>query len=198
MAASAGAQSFDQPDRVAVSTSGNNSELVQSIPIATTSGGGGTVVMSLPFKGQPLKNGDGLRPSTELELTTDCTAQGDGCVGTPYTYNPSIDTKILLTSSADPTGSNGTADVLAQETGRTCTHEEHHCMVVFPLPTNPFVASLPGDPKCVAAGGCLLNVVTKAYSSSAQAGNRLIVGENEPGCCGLTAQDKGRVNAVAC
>ena len=47
-----------------------------------------------------------------------------------------------------------------------------------------------------ATGGCRLNVVLSAYNAQAQPTDRLIIGENEPGCCGITAQDKGRVNAV--
>jgi hypothetical protein len=195
IAASAGAHSFDQPDRVIVSTSGNNSELVTSLPIETAPGPG-TVVMSLPFKGQPLQAGDGLSSSSELQVTTDCSASGDDCVGTPYTYKPQIDTRLILTSSADPSGSGGTAVTLAQETRRTCTQAQHHCVIVFPFPDSPFQVSSPA-PSCMAAtDGCRLNVVVSAYNAQAQPTDRLIVGENEPGCCGITAQDKGRVNAV--
>ena len=197
VAASAGAQSFDQPDRALVSTSGNHSELVTSVPIGTAPGQG-TLVMSLPFKGQPLQNGDGLNSSSELQVTTDCTASGDDCVGTPYSYTPQIDTRLILTSNADPTGSggSGTTATLAQETGRTCTQAQHHCVIVFPFPDSPFQVSSPPPPCTLATGGCRLNVVLSAYNAQAQPTDRLIIGENEPGCCGITAQDKGRVNAV--
>jgi len=197
VAASAGAQSFDQPDRALVSTSGNHSELVTSVPIGTAPAQG-TLVMSLPFKGQPLQNGDGLSSSSELQVTTDCTASGDDCVGTPYSYTPQIDTRLILTSNADPTGSggSGTTVTLAQETGRTCTQAQHHCVVVFPFPDSPFQVSSPPPPCTLATGGCRLNVVLSAYNAQAQPTDRLIIGENEPGCCGITAQDKGRVNAV--
>ena len=187
--ASAGAHSFDQPDRVLVSSSGNNSELVQSVPI-TTAPSQGTVVMSLPFKGQPLVGGDGLSPGSELEVTTDCPDQRDSCVGSPYTYTPQVDTRLILSSSATSSG----GIVLAGETGRTCTQEQHHCVIVFPFPDLPsFVGPL--------ASGMRLNVVVSAYNEAAQYDgvnpvNRLIIGENEPGCCGITVQDKGRVNAL--
>jgi hypothetical protein len=70
-------------------------------------------------------------------------------------------------------------------------------MVVFPFPDYPsFVASSTANPPCVVAGNCVLKVFARAYSPDAQPSNYMIVGENEPGCCGLTAQDKGRVNAV--
>jgi hypothetical protein len=196
-AASAGAQSFDQPDRVLVSTSGNSSELVQSVDIGTAPGQVETVVMSLPPKGQPLQSGDGLSPSSEVELTTDCSTELPKCVGSPYSYDPTVDARLILTSSADPTGSGGTATVMAQETGRTCTHEQHHCTLVFPFPDSPFAVSPPAPPCASADGGCRLNLVISAYNPDATVGaDKLIVGEDEPDCCGITKQDKGRVNAV--
>jgi hypothetical protein len=186
IAASAGAQSFDQPDRVLVSTSGSNSEQVKSVPIATAAGQVETVVMSLPFKGQPLLDGDGLTPSSELQVTTDCPDLRDGCVGDPYTYAPQVDTRLILTAS--DTSTEGA--IVAEENGRTCTQEQHHCVIVFPFPDSPsFVGPL--------ASGMRLNVVLSAYDPEADATtDRLIVGENEPGCCGITVQDKGRVNAL--
>jgi len=195
VATSAGAHSFDQPDRVLVSTSGNGSELVKSVSIGTAPGAE-TVVMSLPPKGQPFQSGDGLSSGSELEVTTDCSPPGgDQCVGTPYSYDPSVDSRLILTSGDDPTGSSGTAVELAGETGRRCTHEQHHCVLVFSYPSSPF--AVPSALPCaLAADGCRLNLLLDAYSPDAQPGNVLIVGENEPGCCGITAQDKGRVNAV--
>lgn len=198
VAGSAGAHSFDQPDRVLVSTTGNNSELVPTVNIGTAPGQG-TVVMSLAPSGQPLQSGDGLKPSSELQVTTDCSAPLDKCVGTPYSYDPIVATRLILTSSADPTGSGGTAVVLAEQAGRTCTHEQHHCVIVFPLPDSPdspFAVSPLAPPCTVAPGGCMLKLVLDAYNSGGQSGDVLIVGEDEPGCCGITKQDKGRVNAV--
>jgi len=192
IAASAGAQSFDQPDRVLVSTSGSNSELVTKVPIGTAPGQFETVVMSLAPKGQPFQSGDGLNDSSELEVTTDCSAKLDSCVGTPYTFDPQVDTRLILTSSD---GSDGST-VLTQETGRTCTHEQHHCVIVFQFPDSPFVLLPPT---------ATLNVVLSAYAPpdsgytlnpDGTAPSYLIVGEDEPGCCAITVQDKGRINAV--
>jgi hypothetical protein len=195
--ASAGAQSFDQPDRVLVSTSGNNSELVQSVDIGTAPGQVETVVMSLPFKGQPLQPDDGLSPSSEVQVTTDCSTQLPKCVGDPYSYDPIVDARLILTSSADPTGSGGTATVMAQETGRRCAHEQHHCTIVFPFPDSPFAVSPPAPPCAFAGGGCRLNLVLSSYNPNATVGaDKLILGEDEPDCCAITKQDKGRVNAV--
>jgi hypothetical protein len=195
--ASAGAHSFDQPDRVLVSTSGNSSELVQSVDIGTAPGQVETVVMSFPPKGQPLEPGDGLSPGSEVQVTTDCSTDLPKCVGTPYSYDPIIDARLILTSSADRTGSGGTAIVIAQETGRTCAHEQHHCTIVFPFPDSPFSVSPPAVPCTFAEGGCRLNLVLSAYHPNATLGaDKLILGEDEPDCCGITVQDKGRVNAA--
>jgi hypothetical protein len=195
IAASAGAHSFDQPDRVLVSTSGSNSEKVSSVPIGQAPGQSETVVMSLSPKGQPFQSGDGLNPSSELEVTTDCSVQLDSCVGTPYAYDPMVDTQLILTPSNDPFGGGGTAVPMAQETGRTCTHEQHHCTIVFPFPASPFTV---WPPACANPTTCNLNLVLSAYTSDPgwQSGQVLVVGEDEPGCCGITVQDKGRVNAV--
>ncbi len=194
IAGSAGAHSFDQPDKALVSTTGNNSELVQTVNIGTAPGQG-TVVMSLAPSGQPLLSGDGLKPSSELQVTTDCSAPLDKCVGNPYSYDPIVDTRLILTSSDDLTGSSRTAVLLAEQ-ARTCTHEQHHCVIVFPLPDSPFAVSPPVPPCTVEPGGCVLKLVLDAYNSGGQSGDVLIVGEDEPGCCGITKQDKGRVNAV--
>jgi hypothetical protein len=191
--ASASAQSFDQPEGVLASTSGNDSELIKAVNIGTAPGPG-TVAMSLPVEGQPFESGDGLSAGSELEVTTDCSSQGNKCVGDPYSYGPRVDARLILTSLGDPRGSAGTAVTLAQETGRKCTQQQHHCVIVFPFPDSPLALS---PPACTFAdGGCLLNLVVDAYSPRAQPGNVLIVGEDEPDCCGITVQDKGRVNAL--
>lgn len=196
-AESAGAQSFDQPDQVLVSTSGNNSELMQSVDIGTAPGEVETVVMSFAPKGQPLQADDGLSPSAEVQVTTDCSTELPKCVGDPYSYSPMVDARLILTSSADPTGSGGTAVVMAQEIGRTCAHEQHHCTIVFPFPDSPFAVSPPTVPCEFADSGCRLNLVLSAYNPDATLGaDKLIVGEDEPDCCGITVQDKGRLNAA--
>jgi hypothetical protein len=41
-----------------------------------------------------------------------------------------------------------------------------------------------------------VNLVLSAYNAAAHAGDVLIVGEDEPDCCGIVLGDKGRVNAV--
>jgi hypothetical protein len=198
--ASAGAQGFDQPDRVLVSTTGNHSELVTTVPIGTAPGQGGRVVMSLPPESLDplgglgdLNPGDGLNASSEVEVTTDCQSLLPRCIGYPdtphpYTYEPTVESRLVLASSPEDTG--GT--VLASDE-RTCTHQQHHCVVVFPSPASPFEVNASTAP---CAPRCHVNLVLSAYNGAAQAGDVLIVGEDEPDCCGIVVGDKGRVNAV--
>jgi hypothetical protein len=189
IAASAGAQSFDQPDRVLVNTTGSNAERVDRVPIGTAAGQGATVVMSMSPRGQPLQSGDRLNGSSEMEVTTDCVSAAPRCVGNPYTYNPTVDSQLILASDPNATGGPGTAPVSGLDE-RICNHEQHHCLVVFPGSAFDVSASnLPCPP-----AGCYLNQVVSAYNPSAQPGDVLIVGEDEPD--GTTVQDKGRVNSV--
>jgi hypothetical protein len=202
--ASAGAQPFDQPDRVLVSTTGNHSELVTTVPIGTAPtapGQGGTVVMSLPPESlDPLGGlgdlnlGDGLNASSEVEVTTDCQILLPRCIGYPdtphpYTYEPTVESRLVLASSEKDT--DGT--LLASPDERTCTHQQHHCVVVFPAPASPFEVDASTAP---CAPRCHVNLVLSAYNAAAHAGDVLIVGADEPDCCGIVVGDKGRVNAV--
>lgn len=140
-----------------------------------------------------LNPGDGLNASSEVEVTTDCQIPLDRCVGAPddahpYTYEPTVESRLVLASSPEDTG--GT--LLASDE-RTCTHQQHHCVVVFPAPASPFGVDASTAP---CAPRCHVNLVLSAYNGAAQEGEVLIVGEDEPDCCGIVVGDKGRVNAV--
>jgi hypothetical protein len=108
LATSAGAFNYDQGYKVLVSTTGNHSELTDHLDITATQGQSPTVVMSLRLPS--LLAGDRLDIGSELEVTTDCLNSGghcgryaDGSVGNPYTYNPFVDTQLVLTSGANRT-----------------------------------------------------------------------------------------------
>jgi hypothetical protein len=191
IAASAGAHSFDQPDRVLVGTTGHDSELVSSVDIATAPGQGATVVMSLaPEKLGALNAGDRLVASSEAEVTTDCQAEAPRCVGEPYTYNPTVESQLILAANPSATGGPDTAPVTSLSS-RTCRHDQHHCVLVFP--GSAFDVGGAVQPSCLPAS-CYLNLVLSAYSSSAKPGDKLIVGEDEPD--GTVVGDKGRTNGV--
>jgi hypothetical protein len=190
IAASAGAHSFEQPDRVLVGTTGHDSERVTTLDIGTTQGQGATVVMSLPLDRFGLTFGDRLDANSEVQVTTDCQLEAPRCVGEPYTYNPTVESQLILAPDPAVTGGEGTTPVSSQSS-RTCTHTQHHCVLVFP--GSPIDVSSAAPPACLASA-CHLNLVLSAYSASAKPGDKLIVGEDEPD--GTTVQDKGRVNGI--
>jgi hypothetical protein len=194
VAGSAGAAGFSQPERVWVTTTGDHSERVSTLDVSTDPSGSKTVVMSLaPQSLRPLKLGDRLKASAELQATDDCLIESTRCVGNPYTYDPTIASQLVLASDATTTGGAGATPVSLLKQ-RTCVQQlpnrQHHCVIVFPHSQLDVSA---GTLACPLAG-CYLNLVANAYSAEAQPGDKVIVGEDEPD--GSTVQDKGRVNAV--
>jgi hypothetical protein len=188
------AGTFSQPDRVLVSTSGDHSEQVKTLPVTTAAGAAKEVVMSLPPSSLgSLRTGERLRASSELEVTTDCDVQSTRCVGPPYTFDPTIDAQLILAPDATTTGGPTTTPISAQ-IHHTCIQQhanrEHHCVLVFTKPS--LDVSSPALPCPPAA--CYVNLVADAYSPAAQPGDVVLVGEDEPD--GSIHQDKGRVNAI--
>jgi hypothetical protein len=188
------AGTFSQPKRVLVSTTGDHSELVRKLNVTTTPGAAKRVVMSLPpSELGRLRTGDRLRASSEVEVTTDCEVQSDRCVGSPYTFDPTIDAQLILAPDATTTGGPTTTPISTQ-LHRTCVqqHEnrQHHCVLVFTKPSlDVSTPTLPCSP-----GACYVNLVADAYNPAAQPGDVVLVGEDEPD--GSIHQDKGRVNAI--
>lgn len=191
VAASAGAHSYSQPDRVRTATTGDHSELVQTLVITATPGASPQVVMSLPpNRLRKLQDADRLNASSELEVTTDCLNQSPRCVGSPYDYDPILDTQLVLAS--DPSATSGTPVTGVNEL--TCRqslpNRQHHCVAVFPGTAFDVSAGALACPPTA----CYLNLVASAHNPEALPGDELIVGEDEPD--GTIVQDKGRVNAV--
>jgi hypothetical protein len=198
-AASAGAFTYDQsPYKVLVKTTGNNSELTDHLDITSTQGASPKVAMSLRLPS--LLAGDRVNVNSELEVTTDCIDStghcgryAEGAVGNPYQYNPYVDTQLVLAS--DPAATAGMPISGPQPDERLCRQERpnrhHHCTPVFP--DAGFDVPADGSLPCP-LNSCYVNLVASAWNSNAQAGDRLIVGEDQPD--GSTLQDKGRINAV--
>jgi hypothetical protein len=186
-------------DKVLVATTGNASELRESIPITRTEGKKPRVVMSLGPDALPsLGAGDRLKASAELEVSTDCYEPSPDCVGKPYTYNPIINARIVLANAPSVAGGEGAMELGAQRA--KCRQKPpdrvHHCMFVFTDATLDLAsrAALP-----CAAAGCHLNLAVDAFSAKKQKGrkgrrNKLLIGENEPD--GSVGHDKGRLNAI--
>lgn len=179
-------------DRVHVSTTGDNSELVKRIPIVRRKGASPRVLMSLSPKRLPrLRAGDHLGVSSEVQLTVNCDKRSPRCVGPIYHFNPKVDVELRLTNSVHSTG--GT--LLAQPKSSVCRqrlpNREHHCVIVFTgagLDVGN-VNSLPCPPDA-----CFVNLIADAHNRQAHHGDVMLVGGNRPN--GAIPQDRGRVNAV--
>lgn len=179
-------------DRVHVSTTGDNSELVDRIPIVRRRGAEPRVVMSLgPNRLPLLRSGDHLGVSSEVQLTVNCDKKTPRCVGPIYHYNPKLDVALRLTDSAGSTG----GELLARPKRSVCRQRlpdrEHHCVIVFTGAGMEIgnVTSLPCQPD-----SCFVNLVIDSHNRNAGRGDSLLVGGNRPD--GSIPQDRGRINAI--
>jgi hypothetical protein len=191
-----GSASSQEPEgpTVAVATSGQRSELLNTIPITRTPGAAPRVVMSLaPGQLPSLIEGDRLRASAEVQITADCTFQRPRCAGRPYRYTPVLRGKLILADGSQVTGGVGAVSLSGTDTN-VCRQKtgdrEHHCMLV---PRGGIDIgggeALPCDPS-----SCHVNFVVDAHDPRAGAGDVVVVGGQRPN--GDVLQDKGRVNAV--
>ena len=192
LSASALAGVLEEPNKASLATTGDHSELIESIPIATEAGTNERVAMSLgPDKLPSLEAGDRLRSSGEVQFSTTCAAETPECVGRPYQFNPTIVARIVLASAPDAT--SGLA--LSQQSQVRCKQQRpnrnHHCTLVMHNFETPIgdLATLP-----CAANACYANLVVGASNRHARTGNRVVLGGDRPD--GSVAQDKGRLNVI--
>ena len=98
-AAAAGGLGFESAT-VLVSTTGDHSELRQTVPITKRAGKTRRVVMSMgPSRLPSLAAGDRLHFTAELEVSTDCPARLPRCVGRPYGFSPHVRAQLVLAGS---------------------------------------------------------------------------------------------------
>lgn len=182
------------PPQVKVSTTGNNSELLKTIPI--TRGGTERVVMSMtPSRLPALMKGDLLRVTAELQITADCIAPKPRCAGSPYHYNPQLEAKLILARGMGVTGGKDAVSLARPERNycrQSLPHREHHCMLVFTH--GGYEVHNEGELPCEGPHSCYVNVVVEARSPRARPGDVMVVGGNRPN--GAILQDKGRINAI--
>jgi hypothetical protein len=179
-------------DRVHVSTTGDNSELVDRIPIAKRKGAQPRVVMSLgPDRLPLLRSGDHLGVSSEVQLTVNCDKKSRRCVGPIYHYNPKLDVTLRLANSAGSTGGTLLAAPKSSVCRQRLPDREHHCVIVFTDAGVDIgnVKSLPCQPD-----RCFVNLVIDSHNLRAGRGDSLLVGGNRPD--GSIPQDRGRINAI--
>jgi hypothetical protein len=188
-----GGQRAGSPVRVA--STGGDAELVEIIPITRRRAAGRRVAMRLGpsrrrFASLPdLAPGDRIEVLAEVEVTTDAPRR-PGRVGKPYAYEPTVEAQLLLSGDPGATAADGRhALALPKAISETCTHRQHHRVLVFA-----------GAGLQIPAGGLpwpgpsYLNLVLGAHHPDAVRDQVLLVGENEPD--GTVLGDKGRISVV--
>ena len=178
--------------KVKAATTGNRSELVETIPITKKPQVSPRVIMSLtPGTLGSLQTGDQLEISAEVEITTDCRFESSECVGQPYNFNPKIGARIVISTST--TTATGFEVVPRQEVNcrQKTPNRQHHC--VFTMQPAPLQVDL-GALGCPSSG-CFVNVVMDAWHKrGSPKRNVILIGANNRN--GKIKQDKGRLNAV--
>jgi len=186
LAASAAWGLRGEPVDVKAVTTGDNSERIETIPIEKNPGKLRTALKLDPGDMPDLVRNDRLRVSAELLATTDCLFRSDRCAGSPYEFNPTIDTFLVLDSGRD--------EIKLAEDRRRCLQEEderqHHCQIAF----KGVDASEASNRLDCETSRCSLKVTIRAFNSSADGSERIIIGSNKPN--GNIVQDKARLNAI--
>lgn len=191
LAPAAGAQ-LPSSSKVKVATTGNRSELVDTIPVTKKPQVSPRVIMSLtPGQLGAIQDGDQLEIGSEAEITTDCLFESSECVGQPYKFNPKIGARIVASTST--TSASGFEIVPRQEVNcrQKTPNRQHHCVFTMePGPLQVDLAAL-GCP----SNGCFINLVMDAWHKrGSPKRNVILIGANNRN--GKIKQDKGRLNAV--
>jgi hypothetical protein len=171
----------------------DETELTDRLPIEPTPGRSPRIVLALRDKENReetrlpgLRAGDLLRAMAEVAVTTD--AETKGSVAAPYSFDPVVQARLLLT--ADPKATRAGKDSIEVATTRaTCTHERHHVVI-----------ALEGEVR-VPDGGLpwgnaphQLTLVLDASHPKASGREIVLVGQNEPD--GSIEQDMARLSVL--
>ncbi len=180
---------------VRVATTGNDSELVKTLPITRRPGREPRVVMSMTPAALPdLREGDRLELTAEVQTTNNCNYHSPRCVGPVYHYDPTIRADLVLAADPTTTGGPGALRVARPQHEKCTQHRpdfEHHCVLVFTH--GGLRIGDPGRLPC-ALDACFVNLVASADSPQAGGGDLVMVGGQRPD--GHIPQDRGRINAI--
>lgn len=181
---------------VRVATTGNDSERVRTLPIGSRTGGRDRVVMSLgPSKLPRLRDGDRVRVSAEVQVSTTCVVERHSrCIGRRYAFSPRVLARIVLADGPRQVEGRGAKPISTTKSVRCAQprpDRNHHCMIVF-AGADTRVRNEERLP--CAPNACYINLAMRAVHPGAERGNLLVVGDDEYG--GRVGQDKGRLNAV--
>jgi hypothetical protein len=180
-------------DTVRFGTTGNHSELVDSVPITKSPKQAQAVAMSIgPGDLPTFDAGDELRVNGEIQPSTTCVERGSNCLGKRYRINPFIRARLVLADGADPAA---TSIELAPAEFVHCTqrrpNRNHHCPLVF-RDAKLEITNL-DDLPC-APNACYVNLLISADHRKAKPNNRIVLGGDRPN--GVVQQDKGRISAI--
>jgi hypothetical protein len=192
-----GSQNALKPPRGSIhyATSGDSSEIRDTVPISRRKWAKKRVVMSLGPGALPaFHRHDILRTSAEVQITTTCVEPGPRCIGRHYGFSPREDARIVLANRREGSGGEG-SKVIAETHSVRCHQQRpqrnHHCVLVFP--PEPTRIRHPHRLPC-RPSTCHLNLVLEADHRPAHDGQVIVVGADTPG--GSVRQDKGRLNAI--
>jgi hypothetical protein len=183
---------LDDPPKAELATTGNDSERIRAVPIATTPGTKERVAMSLgPDELKRIQAGDRWRVSAEVQVSTTCHDKDKRCIGRRYNFNPKITARIVLAPAPDAAAASiplsETRQVLCKQRR---PNRNHHCTLALP---NTEHALDPAILPCP-ANACYANLLVGAFSKRAERGNRVVLGADLPDK--NVKQDKGRLNVV--
>ncbi len=182
-------------ENVHVLTTGDNSELVKTIPIGKNRGAKERVVMSLSgSKLGSLGDETAIEVSAELEVTTCLKANenhpgsSDKCTGKAYGYDPHVNARLILADSSSATNGAAIGRTAELQCSQHLPARNHHCVLVIPW-DRVSVSGL----RLGCNPTCSLNLVASSWSNGAKAGHNLVIGADSHG---PVKQDKGRINVV--
>lgn len=184
---------------VRTATTGNDSELVKTIPIGRRKGAKPRVVMSLnPGALGELRDGDRLDTTAEVEVSV-CLKPNENhgstrpCIGRTYGYDPTVIAELVLAGGGSATG--GAKAISLGRDKLTCAQSQpnrnHHCVLVIDRGGVDIddASSLPCNPET-----CHVNLVLSAHDKKAKGADELVVGADAGGKA--VNGDKGRVNMI--
>ncbi len=181
------------PPKAELATTGDDSELLNGIPISKRPATRERVAMSLgPEELAPFADGDRIQVSGEVQVSTTCVRREPRCFGRPYEINPVVATRIVL--AAGP-GIAAPSFALSPTQKKLCKqrrpNRNHHCTLAIPN-VETTISSLAELP-CPSTG-CYVNLIVGASSKKAKRGNKVVLGADQPD--GSVLRDKGRLNVI--
>src|SRR5687768_10138274 len=169
---------------------GRTAELRETVAVTARRGAGEASVLSLALP--QVKQGDRIRFSGEVTVTTTCVEDLPRCIGRPYRFDPKLRARIVLADDRDDAGA-GTV-VVSKPVGLRCEqnrpNRNHHCpLVISEAIRVKRLGALPCPP-----ASCRLNMLLRAHHPDARGGEVVVVGADQPD--GSVEGGKARLNAA--